>query len=49
MAAGLGAAGVLAAVRHGGTAFEQVYGDRFFDYPTTWAGTRTRRPPSRAR
>jgi SAM-dependent methyltransferase len=26
------AAGMLAAVRHGGTAFEQVYGDRFFDY-----------------
>ena len=26
------AAGTLAAVRHGGTAFEQVYGDRFFDY-----------------
>ena len=26
------AAGLLAAVRHGGTAFEQVYGDRFFDY-----------------
>jgi hypothetical protein len=26
------AAGMLAAVRHGGTAFEQVYGDRFFEY-----------------
>jgi hypothetical protein len=26
------AAGTLAAVRHGGTAFEQVYGARFFDY-----------------
>jgi hypothetical protein len=26
------AAGMLAAVRHGGTAFEQVYGDRFFAY-----------------
>jgi hypothetical protein len=26
------AAGTLAAVRRGGTAFEQVYGDRFFDY-----------------
>ena len=26
------AAGTLAAVRHGRTAFEQVYGDRFFDY-----------------
>jgi hypothetical protein len=26
------AAGMLAAVRHGGTAFEQVHGDRFFDY-----------------
>jgi len=26
------AAGTLAAVRHGGTAFEQVYGDRYFDY-----------------
>jgi hypothetical protein len=23
---------MLAAVRHGGTAFEQVYGDRFFEY-----------------
>jgi hypothetical protein len=26
------AAGMLAAVRHGGTAFEQVYGSRFFDH-----------------
>ena len=26
------AAGTLAAVQRGGTAFEQVYGDRFFDY-----------------
>jgi SAM-dependent methyltransferase len=26
------AAGLLAAVRHGGTPFEQVYGDRFFEY-----------------
>jgi hypothetical protein len=26
------AAGLLAAVRYGGTAFEQVYGDRFFEY-----------------
>jgi len=26
------AAGTLAAVRHGGTAFEHVYGDRFFDH-----------------
>jgi SAM-dependent methyltransferase len=26
------AAGMLAAVREGGTAFEQVYGDRFFEY-----------------
>ena len=26
------AAGMLAAVRHGGTAFEQVYGDGFFEY-----------------
>lgn len=26
------AAGTLAAVRHGGTAFEQVHGDRFFDH-----------------
>jgi hypothetical protein len=26
------AAGMLAAVRHGGTAFERVYGDRFFEY-----------------
>jgi hypothetical protein len=26
------AAGMLAAVRQGGTAFEQVYGDRFFDH-----------------
>jgi ubiquinone/menaquinone biosynthesis C-methylase UbiE len=26
------AAGMLAAVRYGGTAFEQVYGDRFFDH-----------------
>jgi hypothetical protein len=26
------AAGMLAAVRHGGTAFEQVYRDRFFEY-----------------
>jgi hypothetical protein len=26
------AAGMLAAVRHGGTAFEQVYGGRFFDH-----------------
>jgi hypothetical protein len=23
---------MLAAVRHGGTAFERVHGDRFFDY-----------------
>ena len=26
------AAGTLAAVRHGGTAFEHVHGDRFFDH-----------------
>ena len=26
------AAGILAAVRHGGTAFEHVHGDRFFDH-----------------